>query len=59
MCFEENERIDNETIKRIKRKKNKCPFNNKEENESTEMSYKDLSSFCPTKEGREALLLSV
>ena len=53
MCFEENERIDNETIKRIKRKKNKCPFNNKGEKESTEVSHKDLSSFCSPKERKE------
>ena len=53
MCFEENERIDNETIKRIKRKKSKCPFNNKEEKESTEISHKDLSSFCSPKERKE------
>ena len=53
MCFEENERLGNETIKRIKRKQNKYSFNNKEEKESTEMSHKDLSSFCSPKERKE------
>ena len=53
MCFEENERLGNETIKRIKRKKSKCPFSNKEEKESTETSHKDLSSFYSPKERKE------
>ena len=56
MYFEENERIDNETIKRIKRKKSKCPFNNKEEKESTEVSRKDIFSFYPQK--REEFLFN-
>ena len=52
MCFEENERIDNETIKRIKRKKTKCQFNTKEEKESTEVSHKDFFLFYFQKKKR-------
>ena len=58
MSFEENEIIDNETTKKIKWKKNKCSFNNKEEKESTEMSHKDPSSFYPSKEMKEGRLCS-